>query len=129
MTKIGSIAVILTIFIFTYAIMGMELFSHKLRFDYTNKPVNYFATFASDVVSPIHSVPDSNFDSILNATTAVFIVLANDGWSTIYFDYYRTSGAVVSTVFFISLLVLGQTILFNLFLSILLKEFDSLTLM
>jgi len=51
-------------------------------------------------------------------------VLANDGWTKIYFDFYRTSGPIKSSLFFISLLILGQMILFNLLLSILLKEFD-----
>jgi hypothetical protein len=51
-------------------------------------------------------------------------VIANDGWTPIYFDHYRAAGAVRSTIFFLGLLVLGQWILFNLFLAILLKEFD-----
>ena len=33
--------------------------------------------------------PDSNFNSFLDAITTVFIVLTNDGWSNIYFNYYR----------------------------------------
>jgi hypothetical protein len=51
-------------------------------------------------------------------------VIANDGWSSIYFDHYRVLGGGISTLFFIGLVVLGQWILFNLFLAILLKEFD-----
>lgn len=54
---------------------------------------------------------------------SVFIILANDGWSTIYINHYRISG-VKSTFFFISLLVIGQFILLNLFLAILIRNFD-----
>jgi hypothetical protein len=60
----------------------------------------------------------------LSSTASVFIVLAGDGWTAIFFDHYRVVGSVTSTFFFVSLIILGQLILFNLFLSILLKEFD-----
>ena len=122
-TKVSSFTVLLALFIFMFAILGMEVFANDVRFDFHNKSVPYFAENVQDI-SAKFSVPDSNFDDIYNATLSVFIVLANDGWTTIYFDYYRTSGSMVSSFFFISLLILGQMILFNLLLSILLKEFD-----
>lgn len=106
-----------------FSILGMELFAFKSKFDFDNKPIGYFNETAGEV-SKIRSVPDSNFDSLMNATVSVFIVLANDGWSTIYLDYYRTAGPFSSSIFFILLLLLGQMIMLNLMLSILLKEFD-----
>ena len=62
---------------------------------------------------------------------SVFVGLANDGWTTVYFDHARTPavGNLIAGVFFISLVVVGQMILFNLFLAILLKEFDEGKLM
>ena len=122
--KIGSFSVILLVFIFTYSIMGMELFGYKLRVDYDNNPINYFK-YDRENASEKFGVPSCNFDTLYNAFISVYIVLANDGWTTIYFDCYRMVGGVTSTVFFISLFILGQLILFNLFLSILLKDFDS----
>lgn len=68
--------------------------------------------------------PDSNFNDFLNAFTSIFIVLANDGWSQIYYNYYRAVSAGTATVFFISLVIIGQKILLNLFLAILLENFD-----
>lgn len=53
----------------------------------------------------------------------MFIVLANDGWSTIYFNCYRAAGSVEATIFFLSLLLIGQYMLLNLFLTILLSNF------
>jgi len=70
------------------------------------------------------SIPDNNFDNFLNATLSIFIVIANDQWSEIYQDHYRVKGGVTISLFFIGLVVLGQWILFNLFLAILLKEFE-----
>ena len=53
-------------------------------------------------------VPNSNFDTLYNAFISVYIVLANDGWTTIYFDCSRMVGPVPSSIFFISLFILGQ---------------------
>ena len=108
---------------FIYAILGLEFFSNRVRFDYDNEPIPYFEA-ANDNVSKIRSVPHSNFDTFDQALISVFIVLANDGWTTVFFDQYRSDNPVTSSLFFISLVLLGQMILYNLFLAILLKEFD-----
>ena len=123
LSKIGSFALILFVFIFIYAVMGVEAFGHKLRYDYDNNPVKYFS-YDRAVTSDKFSLPQNHFDSVFDAFISVYIVLANDGWTTIYFDCYRAVGPYISSLFFLSLVVLGQQILFNLFLSILLKEFD-----
>jgi len=66
-----------------------------------------------------------SFDGFINSIITVFIILTNDGWTAIYFDYYRAVGSVASTIFFITLIIIGQMILLNLFLAILLNNFDS----
>lgn len=43
MTKISSFAVILFLFIFIFAMMGMEFFAQKVRFDFSQEPIGYFA--------------------------------------------------------------------------------------
>ena len=121
--SVGSFGILLSIFIFMYAILGMELLSYSLKMTRLDKPVDYFAT-GNPEVSDVYSVPDSNFDGFVNATLSVFIVLANDGWTDVFFDYYRTVGGGMSSIFFISLVVLGQMILLNLFLSMMLEKFD-----
>lgn len=111
--SIAPFTVILLIFIFIYTLLGMELFAFKVRFDDNGNPTDDGG-----------SAPSSNFDDFLEAFTSVFIVLANDGWSTIYFEHYRACGGLISSLFFISLLLIGQFILWNLFLAILLNNFD-----
>ena len=106
LVKISSFSVILSLFIFTFTILGMEIFANTVRFNYDNEPIDHFIP-ADDSISSIRSVPDSNFDNFLNAFITVFIVIANDGWSTIYFDYSRYSGMNKSGVFFIGLVILG----------------------
>jgi hypothetical protein len=85
LTKIGSFIALLLFFIFIYAILGLEFFSNKIRFDYDNQPIPYFAPTNANV-SRVRSVPPSNFDTFAFSFISVFIVLANDGWTTVFFD-------------------------------------------
>ena len=111
---------------FTYTIFGLEMFAYTLSFDENNVPVEDPYRNGPDNV--IGTPPNENFNTFLDATLSVFIVLANDGWSTIYFNHYRVLGPVAPTLFFVSLLIIGQNILFQLFLAILLQEFDESSL-
>lgn len=70
------------------------------------------------------SSPQYNFDTFINSFATVFIVLTNESMSQIYYDYYRTVGDATSTIYFLSLVIIGQKILLNLFLAILLENFD-----
>jgi hypothetical protein len=105
---ISNFSVLLFLFIFTYTLLGMEVFAYKAKF--TN----------GDPDIENGSFPNSNFNYFLEAFTSVFIVLANDGWTVIYFNYYRAVSGGISTFFFVTLLIFGQFILLNLFLAILL---------
>jgi len=89
-----------------YAMLGMELFAHQVRFDRDGKRVGYFDPLSS-TTSKKFSRPDSNFDTFGNALLSVFIVMANDGWTVLYFDHYRTVGPLTSSAFFTSLVILG----------------------
>ena len=74
----------------------MELFAYKARFN-------------SDGIFDIDNGTDplNNFNQFLDAFTTVFVVLTNDGWSAIFYNYYRAVGAVISTIFFLSLIIIG----------------------
>lgn len=125
--KMGSFTLVLYLFMFTYTILGMEMYAQTLRFNRKNEAIDYFSEPRDDT-SLKFSHPDANFDNFWSATVSIFIVFANDYWSTIYFDHYRVNGGVSSSIFFIGLVILGQMVLFNLFLAILLKEFDERSL-
>lgn len=129
--KISAFSVLLLIFIFSFAILGMELFAATLSFDENGTPI------LNDYDNGLENMrglrPDSTFNTFLDATLSVFIILANDGWSTIYFDHARVSryngdSIALPTIYFISLIIIGQNILFQLFLAILLSEFDERSL-
>jgi len=50
--------------------------------------------------------------------------LANDGWSKIFFDHYRATDSVTASFYFVTLIIVGQYILINLFIAILIENFE-----
>ena len=65
---ISNFSVLLFLFIFTYSILGMELFANRVKFDDNGFP------------SKTGQSPRGNFDNILSSTTSIFIVLVGDDW-------------------------------------------------
>lgn len=60
----------------------------------------------------------------MNAILSVIVVLANDGWAKIYETHYRGTDPASASLFFFSLLVIGQFILLNLFVAVLIDIFE-----
>jgi hypothetical protein len=94
------------LFIFSFTILGMELYSHKLRFNRENELVDTFSGQKDDTSNKF-SIPASNFNNFLNATLSIFIIFANDGWTVIFNDHYRAVGGLGASAFFLSIVVLG----------------------
>lgn len=42
LVKISSFCILLSLFCFMYAMVGLELFANRLRFDRDNEPVSYY---------------------------------------------------------------------------------------
>ena len=77
MKDISNFIVLMFLFIFTYAILGMELFAFKIRFDNDGNPIDLKNIKLSDIPSTGNS-PRENFDNFLNAITTIFIILIGD---------------------------------------------------
>ena len=111
---IATFSVLLFLFIFVFTLLGLELFAHKAKIN-----------IDTDQLDPINGVsPKYNFDRFITSFTTVFILLTNDGSAGIYYDYYRGVDPAIATLFFILLTIIGQKILLNLFLAIMLENFD-----
>lgn len=76
---ISSFSLLLFLFMFTFALLGMELFAYRMQFH-----LNDLVDSDGD-----GKAPNSNFDNLLNAFTTVFVVMSAESWSTIYFNHYR----------------------------------------
>lgn len=111
---IANFAVFMFLFIFIFTLLAMELFAYKAKF-----------APGSDLLDPANGIsPTFNFDTFLNSFSLVFIILTNDGQAAVYYNYYRTVGPVAATLFFVVLVLVGQKIIINLFIAILLENFD-----
>ena len=100
------IAFLLLVFILIYSLLGMQIFSGK--FDLPNNPVR------------------SNYDYFLNAFITVFQVMTMENWQDILFVSMRSDvNKLITSVYLISWIFLGNYVLLNLFLAILIDGFTS----
>ena len=110
---VSNFSVLLFLFIFIYTLLGRELFAYKVTFDESGR-----FSESDDAKSP-----RNNFDTFFNALITIFIVLTGEQWNRIMYDAYLFN-KFLALAFFISLIIIGQMILLNLFLAILLENFN-----
>ncbi|TMW68744.1 hypothetical protein Poli38472_006212 [Pythium oligandrum] len=113
--EIGNFSVLLLLFMYIYALIGMQVFGNRFRFDEYGYPVSHTESAAY--------IPRANFDTILWSMVTIFQVLTGENWTNMLFDGWRSVGWP-SAIYFISLVIMGNFILLNLFLAILLGNFE-----
>lgn len=120
LSTISDYVILLLLFIFVFALMGMSFFAGKVKFDEVSDQVVPLGE--NDM--PIGGVsPRTNFDEIVWAIITIFEVLMGEAWNEIMYGCIRSVGSLAS-VYFIALVVGGNIIMLNLFLAILLGNFD-----
>lgn len=67
---------------------------------------------------------DTNFDTFHWSVTTVFVLLTEDNWCHVFYQHFRAVGGLEATLYFVSLFIVGPRLLFNMFLAILIKDFD-----
>lgn len=118
---ITNISVLMLLFMFIFALVGSEMYGYKVK---------YVDEDLSSVIQPgadgwdegIH--PRQNFNTLGQGLTTIFIVLIGEDWNSVMYDHYRSTRSPVAVIFFILIFILGNLILLNLFLAILLKNFE-----
>ena len=113
---IRNFTVLMLLFMFIYTLLGMELYAYKAV--YNNDDLE---TVAADGEEGTY--PRANFNTFLTGFTTIFIVFIGEDWNSSMYDHVRTRG-MGAVFFFISLFILGNLVLLNLFLAILLKNFE-----
>ena len=109
---IKDYCILLLLFIYIWSLMGMSFFAGKVKFDDDGK---------LDLENG--TVPRLNFDSILDALLIVFCVIIGENWNSVMYNHMLATGYGAS-IFFILLVISGTIIMLNLFLAILLGNFD-----
>jgi hypothetical protein len=97
------LALLLLLFIFIYSLMGMQLFGGQFK-DFEGEK------------------PRANFDTFSTAFLTVFQILTMENWQFILYTTMSQSGWTAA-IYLISWIFIGNFVLLNLFLAILLDSF------
>lgn len=111
MSTIGNYVILLGLFIYVYSLLGMQFFAGKMTYDNEG----YY--------DPNGKRSRANFDTLFWSAITVFQVLIGDNWNDVMFNCVKSVG-VGARFYFISLILFGTIVMLNLFLAILLGNFD-----
>lgn len=109
---IKDYTILLALFIYVCALMGMSFFAGSVKFDEDG-----------NVDHENGEPPRYNFDATANALVTVFEIIIGENWNAAMYDHMRSVGHA-SSIYFVALVVGGNVIMLNLFLAILLGNFD-----
>eukprot|EP00392_Amoebophrya_sp_AT5.2_P008189 g8208.t1 len=123
--SMGNFTILLVLMMFVFALMGSLIFANKLKFHpETDEPV------PEDEACPggkgdtdFTCVRRAHFDYFLWSIVTVFQCLTGENWNAVMYDGMRGAGFGYF-LFFFAMVVLGMCIIFNLFLAILMANFQ-----
>ena len=118
-----SYIILLFLFLYITTLLGMQLFANRLRFDKNGFPITQIHS-AAWYNAP--DTPRSNFDDFNSAFASVFQLMTTENWTAILLDLYRSQGPL-GTLFPCIIVCIGTFILMNLFLAILISNFESIS--
>ena len=116
---ITNISVLMMLFMLIFSLVGSEMYGYKVMYNDED---------LSEVVDPKTYTgegvyPRQNFNTLYQGLTTIFIVFIGEDWNSVMYDHYRATGAI-TVAYFMFLFIFGNLILLNLFLAILLKNFE-----
>ncbi|KAJ8603746.1 hypothetical protein CTAYLR_000277 [Chrysophaeum taylorii] len=111
-----NILLLLAVFSYSYALLGMQLFANRLYYGPSYKTINVAHPWFDGALGRY-----ANFDTIGNALVTIYLILIGDKFTELFSALWRGSGAV-AVIYTLTLVFFGRWILLNLFLSILLSN-------
>eukprot|EP01049_Picozoa_sp_SAG25_P010899 SAG25_NODE_1248_length_3497_cov_2.088287_2_plen_540_part_00 len=111
------LSIILCLFMFIFALLGMQLFGGKFFFPSRDDCSSW------DMVQTGCSIPRANFDTFGTAFVTIFQMLSGEDWNVVMYDGIAAAGAG-AFFYFLIVVVLGSFMILNLFLTILLSGFE-----
>jgi len=118
---ITNISVLLLLFMFIFSLIGSEMYAYKIM--YNNEDMQYVIKDKKEFVEQNGVFPRQNFNTLYNGLTTIFIVFIGEDWNSVMYDHYRATNSL-TIAYFMFLFIFGNLILLNLFLAILLKNFE-----
>jgi hypothetical protein len=134
---VGNFFLLLVLFMYIFALVGMQFFANKFKFDEVTleavdwEPFKYTGTDNATMNHPPWSPempyyqPRSNFDDLGFAVLTVFQVLTAEDWNLIMYDGIRAIG-MGGALYFVVLQCVGNMVVLSLFLAILLNNFSKI---
>lgn len=112
-----SFFVLVLVVVLVFSLLGVELFSNYVKLDKDNEVVEKGTVGAQS--------PRLNFDNPRNGIVSVFACLIGDDWQLIMHDMIRAKqDQFLPRAYFLLVMVIGNLFIMNLFLAILLKNFE-----
>jgi len=104
-SQAGPYILLLMLFLYVFSLIGMNFFAGK------------FYDFEGG------EVPRANYDSFQNAVLTTFGCFVGDKWTSVMYDAIRSCGNFYA-IFFVCVIALDNIVLLNLFIAILLGNFE-----
>ena len=84
---VQTFAVLLTICMLILALLGMELFGHRVKYDKSEIAIVNLEEFEGEAYSP-----RVNFDNIGTAMLSIFVLFIGEDWNNVMFKHERVIG-------------------------------------
>ena len=123
--NIGVFSMLLFLFIFIFALLGLQFFAKKSLIDKNGNLVPVGEILERYSTENLESTR-ACYDNIIYALHTVFIVFMSDGWNIVMYNNTSPFGENWGyyAMYFVILFMLGTKIMTGLFTAILLSHFD-----
>ena len=119
--SLGAYMLLFLIFLVIYAIVGVQFFANTFHFDAQG---NVITSFGSSAWRNAPEISRYNYDDFTTAFATTFQIVSTENWNVVANNTWRVYGPW-AVLFPFSIIVLGTYILMNLFLAILLNNFET----
>jgi len=121
---ISNFGVLLFLFLYIFALLGMEMFSNQIRMTYDGEYIKDIPAWVKE--ERVMIAPRYNFDNIYNALIVVFCGILGEDWNNSMYSFInpKVANQYIVMGYFISLLIIGNIMLLSLFTAILLQNFE-----
>ncbi len=116
-----NLIALLLLFLFICTLIGMQFFANRLRFRDNGTVIK---EIQSEEWKNAGDWPRSNFDDFTHSFATVFQIMTTENWNNVMYDCWRATGPA-ATLFSIFMIIVGNYFLINLFMAIILNEFDN----
>jgi len=130
MDSLKFFALLFLLVLYVFTLLFLVFFSRKFRFqdeEHAERLVNDESAWCTGPDFPGEEnddcIPRSHFDTFVWAFVTVFQIMSGENWNVVMYDGMRAGGWGV-VFFFIFVIIFGQIMILNLFLTILMSKFQ-----